>query len=525
MSKANVSLRLDTRYTQMGDLAAGLRHLLKRIIQPLGAGMALAVAFGFLDSRFGAVGLGLICAGTYAALAVWSGSGIGLPLLPMLVAQHLILYGLPILVNEKTIRAYPEAFVTDAGLEVFVFLIALTASWKFGMQVFRPSAPFCYGFEELKKGGSSKLVRLGFGLAAAATAYVPFERLGLLDLVLQMLPGGSSSIVNALVSAIAMCGFFMLSLIIGAGQMNPTGKTMFWLIVAFNCYVTASAFLLSAVATLVFSVAAGLFWSSGKVPWRFLVIVGSILAFLNLGKIEMRTRYWTVNGANEIPEFSLSEMPAHYAEWIGVSFDLMLGDQARDSGRPGGPVPENPAEPGAKGQSLLSRVNNLQNLLFVMDAEKNGHIPPLGGSTYTLIPPLLIPRIMWPGEKPRSHEGQVRLNVHFGRQDLESTLTAYIAWGLLPEAYGNFGPIAGAIILGAFLGVCIAWVENFTASKLVVSLEGFGAFALFVGLANSYEMVASVLVTSIFQSVVPIVLAMYPFVRRRKVIPPPQEAA
>ena len=126
---------------------------------------------------------------------------------------------------------------------------------------------------------------------------------------------------------------------------------------------------------------------------------------------------------------------------------------------------------------------------------------------------MLIPRIFWP-EKPRTHEGQILLNVHFGRQELDSTFQTYIAWGLLAEAYGNFGAILGNLVLGVFLGICCAWLENFTARKLLLSLEGFISFTLLLGIMGSFEMVASVLVTSTFQSVMVLAAASIPFVER-----------
>jgi hypothetical protein len=95
---------------------------------------------------------------------------------------------------------------------------------------------------------------------------------------------------------------------------------------------------------------------------------------------------------------------------------------------------------------------------------------------------------------------------------------------LLPEAYGNFGPIAGALILGAAMGLFFAWLERYTVDKLVISVEGFVAFTIFLGMANSFELVASVLVTSIEQSIIPIVAATAPFARRVVVArqPPPR---
>jgi hypothetical protein len=117
------------------------------------------------------------------------------------------------------------------------------------------------------------------------------------------------------------------------------------------------------------------------------------------------------------------------------------------------------------------------------------------------------------------------LNVHFGRQSRADSFTTYIAWGLLPEAYGNFGSTWGAVILGVVLGGLFAWLENLTASKPLLSLEGMVTFALFIGLASSFEMVSSVLITSLFQSVVTIALACFPFVQRMTVIRPEEEPA
>jgi hypothetical protein len=130
---------------------------------------------------------------------------------------------------------------------------------------------------------------------------------------------------------------------------------------------------------------------------------------------------------------------------------------------------------------------------------------------------------LWP-DKPRAHEGQVQLNVHFGRQDLKSTFTTYVAWGLLPEAYGNFGSIWGGVILGLSLGLFFAWAEVVTAMKPLLSLEGLITFALFMELTVSFEMVASVLVTALFQSGVIIALACIPFVYNTWVIRPDEDA-
>jgi hypothetical protein len=331
---------------------------------------------------------------------------------------------------------------------------------------------------------------------------------GLADFVYTLLPAGSSSIVTALVGAVSTCGFFLASISMGKSETPLWRKGVFALLLIANTLISAITLLLSGAAVVTGSVVIGLFWGSGRIPWAYISIMVLTLAFFNLGKYPMREKYWGLNGElRDTP--NLAQMPARYSEWAQVSVDSLYAteDDATSSW----------SKPKAKtSYSLSDRVNNLGNLLFIIDAMADGKIPPLYGETYALIPPLLVPRILWP-DKPRTHEGQVLLAVHFGRQELESTFVTYIAWGLLPEAYGNFGPFAGSIILGIFLGILFAWIENFTARKAVLSVEGFVGFAFFLSMTTSFEMVSTTLVTSQFQAMVPIVAACAPFARRMTV--------
>jgi hypothetical protein len=246
----------------------------------------------------------------------------------------------------------------------------------------------------------------------------------------------------------------------------------------------------------------GLFWSSGRIPWRLIVVVTAFLSFLHLGKFEMREKYWETEDGEAVAPTALSDLPVRYMEWFDASYRNLTG--SGEESNLFGPEQNETA-------SMLDRVNNMQNLLYAINAVDGQRVPTLDGATYALIPQLLIPRILWP-EKPRTHEGQVLLNVHFGRQVLSATYKTYIAWGLLPEAYGNFGGWWGAVVLGVALGLIFAWLENASANKPVLSLEGLLTFAIFSGIAISFEMVSTVLVTSLFQTSIVICLACLPFV-------------
>jgi hypothetical protein len=510
-----MSAVLDYRSTRMRDLTEGIARLTKKALRPIGVALGAISLYLYLSGQPGAAAFAMISVGTVVALATWTAKGIGVPLVPMILIQQIFLYAVPILVNPGLMAQYPESIITSSGLEVLVYSLAFAGSWAMAMNLLQTGPAICYALTEFKKDGAGKLRTLSLALIFLTTGYTVLDRMGLIYLVVNALPAGSSSIVTALLAAAATCGFFIGSLLIGSNEMPPGTKGLYWLMLGVNCYIAASSFLLSSACTFVMSVVIGLFWSSGKVPWKLLIILGIIFSFLNVGKDAMRDRYWRANGTTNIPDFKLSEMPGHYAEWIQSSTDAITG---------GGKIAKQweaeigQAAAAKENQTLLARVNNLQNLLYVIDAETVQHIVPLQGGTYSIIPLLLVPRILL-NDKPRSHEGQVMLNVHFQRQDLNSTFETYIAWGLVPEAYGNFGPFTGSIILGVAMGLLFAFLEKWTADKLVVSLEGFIGFTIFLGIANSYEMVASVLVTSVFQALVPVAGAMLPFSRRTQLPP------
>ena len=515
--KRKIVFSLD-RYTQIGEIASTLKGILRKSLPPLAVLFALVSGYLFFNNKPGAIAFVMIAGSCFVALQVWSQSGIGLPMFPLLALQTLAIYASPIAFGHPSVIAANPEFVYQAGVEVLVFTGTLAATWKAGMLLFSPTRAFSYVLVDVDREGLKGLSRFGFVLSGTATAFVILQSAGLAGLLIDHLPVGANSIVVALTAGASTCGFFMVALSIGSGSVSASMLLAFWALLAFNSLVTASDFLLSSVGGNVAATAIGLFWGSGRTPWRFAVMVALLLSFLNMGKVTMRDRYWPKSADEPGIEMTLAGAPSRYSEWVQASYDAMSEPNSAPTAQF-----EDTKQDSVSRQSLTDRVDNLQNLIFVIDAENAGHMEPIHGDSYTLIPALLIPRIIYGPDKPRSQQGQVLLNIHFGRQDLNSTLSTYIAWGLLPEAYGNFGPIWGSLGLGAILGFVFAWVENLTTRKLAISLEGIVGFGLVLNLLNSFEMVASTLVTSTFQNMVPIVLAFAPFVRRRKLVRPEPE--
>ncbi len=508
MATANLDFTYETR---LNDLAIQLRSALRRAYPIVVLILCLVSAYLFVNNRPGAITFALLSAGVLIGLGAWRTAGVGLPMLPMMCAQHLVAYGLPILVRHPVIQLYPAEVSTRAGLELLLFLGAMSAGWWTGLHSTQRGRPVAHLLNIMVTGGMDGLRRLGFTMIGVATAYQVLSLLGLLNTFFSLLPAGSFPIVFALVSALTSCGLFLVSMLLAAGYLTGGQKSAFWILLAANALITASGFLLSAVAILLFSVAVGLFWGSGKMPWRYVIIVGALLGFLNLGKFEMRGLYW-YREDDVIEATTLLNMPDRYSQWFQASWTIMTATEETTNSL-WEQQQRQIKQPVKSGQSLLLRVNNLQNILYVIDQMDADAVEPLRGQTYTMIPALLIPRILWP-DKPRSHEGQVLLNVHFGRQTLDSTFVTYIAWGLLAEAYGNFGPLMGSLAVGFALGWLFGLLEKKSSSKPLLSLEGFLVFIIFVSTADSFEMVASVLVTSTFQALVPVAVIGWFFARR-----------
>jgi hypothetical protein len=169
----------------------------------------------------------------------------------------------------------------------------------------------------------------------------------------------------------------------------------------------------------------------------------------------------------------------------------------------------------SKKNLVTERFNNLQNLLYVQKALRAG-APTLDGGSLTVIPEVLLPRIFNPN-KVRSHEGQVLLNLHFGRQRSRAyTEHTYVAWGFLAEGVGNFGSTAGPMLMGLVTGVLLRITENFGRGQLILSTPGLLSLALTVFWITTYEMAASTFAAAAFQIVFVVLLVGWWFGRQPK---------
>jgi hypothetical protein len=422
---------------------------------------------------------------------VWSGSGVrGFPLLPLISLQQLAIFAVPVLAATPATLLVSDSIMARCGVVMLLFYICLFAGWalSFSARLHERGSRWNLGIAEGQY-STERMLALAFLLLSSSAAFQLSLRTGFLFSIIPESLVYGTPILRSLANAAGVLGGLIGAMMIGRGASFVQALIFWGLVTLFGILLIADV-LLSAVTGLVVAVALGLLFSRGRVPWLFLMLAFLILGFFNQGKFAMRQKYWGDTGQNRVQE--LSQLPSFFTEWAEVSSWYLFSDKQRSVY----------GDKSDKGQDLTDRINNLQNLTFVLNAIERGKFELLEGKTYSLIPKLLVPRVLWPN-KPRAHEGQVLLNLHFGRQQsVKQTEDTYIAWGLIAEAVGNFGWLFGPVSLGLVMGIFIGRIESWSVRVRLFSVEGIMVKVLLMLISLSYEMVASVLVTSVFQSLV-----------------------
>lgn len=257
---------------------------------------------------------------------------------------------------------------------------------------------------------------------------------------------------------------------------------LWWLTVGAILIQSFTTLLLSSAQGLVLAVLLGLWLGRPRRALPVTLVALVLVAILQQGKAVVRDRYWADGvGGKALAGVNPTQL---ITEWISASLDSETTQTA-----------------GVVRKGLADRVSNLYNLFYVVDKLEAG-TPPMDGGSLAVIPQVLVPRVFNP-EKVRGQEGQVLLNLHFGRQqNREQTEVTYIAWGFLPEAVGNFGSFLGPLLYGVLVGVLLRISENVGRLQPLLSVAGLLSLAVTVVWLTSYEMVASTFVGSIAQIII-----------------------
>lgn len=291
------------------------------------------------------------------------------------------------------------------------------------------------------------------------------------------LPIGILSVVQAGLIAVEALATFVLSYRLGLRKQSPAEKIIFIGLFIVLLFTNTLGLLLIGAMTLLAAACTAYVIAARRLPWRICLAALAMFSLLHIGKGEMRERHWREDEPQPVAPW---QYPAFFGEWIGYSIQNIS-------------QPKNESE---RGETLLERAS-LMHWLLVFQANTPQNVPFLHGTTYAVVPRMLMPRLFDP-DKPTSHEATYLLAIHYGIQMREDTETTTIAFGLLNEAYANFG-LVGMGVLGVVLGAVYGQASYLARGMPILSLR-----TLFAALLASYclqsEIESSYYAAALFQS-------------------------
>jgi hypothetical protein len=426
------------------------------------------------------------CLIAFAALLptyLWlRGKTIGLPIFPIYALTHLWTYAIPLVIDFPEVARYTPEMHLQASLTTSGFLFLGTFVWYQFVKL-PPSRTMAVRVFDGKKGERYILV----GYAAGVMFSIAFAAQW------TDMDAGLFALIRGSIYAVTYLSSFALAYRWGTLELSGKKTTIFLLLVAIYVLANSATLLLVNALSGLMLVSIAFCLGRRKIPLLPLIVLAIFVIPLHYGKADMRNKYWH---KNESSSFQPWDYPAIYAEWAGYSYQHLFDSE--DEGGDSSP------------QAFMQRAG-LINLLLLVQEQTSNEVPFLNGATYSMIPRLLIPRFLDP-EKPASHEGTSLLNIHFGKQTREDTLSTTIGWGLLNEAYANFGfwgAGALAIVLGTLYGAATRW----SMGCPVLSARYLFAILL-ISMAFQTEFSAGVYISALFQSTVPL-LALSFFLMKR----------
>ena len=419
----------------------------------------------------------------YLWLLGWSH---GLPIWPVFCLVNGVGYAATMFQNPEPLADYTSVEIIIGGITAAGFVFVGTLVW-ISMTSRTPKPPVRVIMIEHRQSLKFLMAFIAFGVVFQfnrTVGWIP-------------LPGGSVMILRGIALSLATMGLFVLSFYAGKGLLTAGQK---W-------YLGCSAVLLImfGLGTLMLAQAAipfamvvlGYTLGGNKIPWKIVGIGFLVIALLHPGKYEMRNKYWSGGGDGLRP----SNAVGFFGEWIGYGLEEVGGLSG---------VAQTQRKSEDSPTSAFERAGTLHMLLRVQKMSPT-EVPFLYGLTYEHVPRMLIPRVI-DDEKGISHAGNQILSVNYGLVLIETVNTVSIQWGLVPEAYANFGYLgvgALAVVLAAFY----SYITRLTVGVPLTSLR-FVIGLLIMAAATTADTMG-VFVTTQFQGVMAVSMAALFFMRRQ----------
>jgi hypothetical protein len=387
-------------------------------------------------------------------------------------------YAVPLLSGHSQLRLYPVETITSAGLCILVY--QMVANLTYTAAQTRPKRTR-FWTEEIITGDIVDY--LGYGMAITTTytiisgftTWIPYDLIG---------P------IRAVCYGVGIISTFLQCHMWGKGTLPRHRKGIFVFQIALQVIFSwAALFLIGGLSILILGLL-GYVSGGKKIPLVPLVIVLPIVAVLHNGKSQMRLKYW--EGGAPLP--TLTEIPAFYGEWLEYGFSASRSDEEESNTK--------------AGSKLLERTSLFHILCLVVDCTPARQAY-LQGETYGYVLPQLIPSFFW-HNKPPAHVATNRLSTYYGLQDENATTRTTIAFGMISEAYANFG-LAGVAVLAATFAFILRRVSDWSARSPILSYPGL-LLVILMAWSFQSELTMAAWVGSLYQACVAVLGV--PFVMR-----------
>ncbi len=444
--------------------------------------LAAAIAGSLAASVFAQDGFAYLCVTLPAILPLllWLRAGaLAMPILPIISGLFFVYYAIPLLRSQAA--AYDSDELIQAGTAVAAFLVAAsTASWPFQ----RRSHGRLSLFNQSHVADPQLVLIVFIGLCGGIVFYLAVVTGSLAWL------GASLGLVRSIVLTLTSISCYLLGHTRASGLLvGPTWGFALGGLLLLILLALSNLFL---VGGLMYCLAAflGYVITARRFPWLSLGTAFAVLAILHAGKFEIRNTYWA-HDVSEGEEISVARIPSMMVDWFAAGMDALWSGGAESD--------------------VLERASLLHMLVLVQRTTPD-FIPYLEGETYALLPAMLVPRFLDP-EKTVSQAALNLLSMRYGLQTVESIARTTIGWGLVSEAYANFGYWA-VIVVGAVFGAICGALMRLSVGAPPNSLPMFITIAAILVLLN-VEADLSYLLTTLAQSVAALlIIAALPYLLR-----------
>lgn len=387
------------------------------------------------------------------------------PAFEITLLSTIAFYAAPLIGQHPELAQYPDAVIHEASFLVIAYLLCANVAFLGRAQLSR--AP-TWATVPLIPEALLRYLPLGVILNTVYLYISYFQNI---------IPYNLAGSLRALFFGLGMISTFVMCRLLGLGLLSRPMTGLFIVNFIIQLLIQFSQlYLIGGISILALALIA---YASAKrtIPWLPILLMLPVLGVLHAGKSQMRNLYWE----EQQPMPQLSGLPAFFAQWI----DFGLHAQKEDLS-------------GQSRTTVFERASLIQMLCLSVDRIPEVR-PYLNGESYVDIPAQVIPRFVWP-DKPSSLLANVRLAVHFNLVDPDDAFKVSIAFGIIAEAFCNFGFI-GPPVLGFLIGFCFKYISN-----LAQNAPQFSALGLFMILLTAWsfqvEQVMATWLSSLFQAAV-----------------------